>query len=152
MKRKQLKALGTWLNGVDRKPLVIRGARQIGKSTLVRLFAEQIQRPLAEVNLERYPELNTVFESMSPQQILNQLEALPNIPAIGATSMLFLDEIQAAPPAIAALRYFYEERRDIPVIAAGSLMEFALTEQRISIPVGRIQYLHMGPIDRKSVG
>ena len=146
MKRKQLKALGTWLNGVDRKPLVIRGARQIGKSTLVRLFAEQIQRPLAEVNLERYPELNTVFESMSPQQILNQLEALPNIPAIGATSMLFLDEIQAAPPAIAALRYFYEESRDIPIIAAGSLMEFALTEQRISIPVGRIQYLHMGPM------
>ena len=146
MKRKQLKALGTWFNGADRKPLVIRGARQIGKSTLVRLFAEQIQRPLAEVNLERYPELNTVFESMSPQQILNQLEALPNMPAIGAASMLFLDEIQAAPPAIAALRYFYEESRDIPVIAAGSLMEFALTEQRISIPVGRIQYLHMGPM------
>lgn len=146
MKRKQLKALGAWLEGVDRRPLVIRGARQIGKSTLVRLFAQQIQCPLAEVNLERHPELNIVFESMSPQQILNQLEALPNIPAIGAASVLFLDEIQAAPSAIAALRYFYEERRDIPVIAAGSLMEFALTEQRISIPVGRIQYLHMGPM------
>jgi predicted AAA+ superfamily ATPase len=110
LKRKQLKHLGSWHNGTDRKPLVIRGARQIGKSTLVRLFAEQIERPLAEVNLERYPELNTVFESMSPQQILNQLETLPNIPEIAAASLLFLDEIQAAPAAIAALRYFYEER------------------------------------------
>jgi uncharacterized protein len=146
LKRKQLKSLGGWLNETDRKPLVIRGARQVGKSTLVRLFAEQIESPLAEVNLERYPELNAVFESMSPQQILNQFEALPDIPAIGAASVLFLDEIQAAPTAIAALRYFYEERRDIPVIAAGSLMEFALTERRVSIPVGRIQYLHMGPM------
>jgi uncharacterized protein len=146
LKRKQLKHLDDWLMGPDRKPLVIRGARQIGKSTLVRLFAEQIHLPLADVNLERHPELNTVFESMSPPQILNQLEALPDIPAIGAGSVLFLDEIQAAPAAIAALRYFYEERREIPVIAAGSLMEFALSEHRVSIPVGRIQYLHMGPM------
>jgi hypothetical protein len=72
MNRKQLQSLANWLNGADRKPLIIRGARQIGKSTLVRLFAEQRQRPLAEVNLERYPELNAVFEAMNPQQILNQ--------------------------------------------------------------------------------
>ena len=146
MQRKQLNALGSWLKGTDRRPLVIRGARQIGKSTLVRLFAQQIGRPLAEVNLERHPELNAVFEGMSPQQILNQVEALPDMPAVDAASLLFLDEIQAAPAAIAALRYFYEERREIPVVAAGSLMEFALTERRVSIPVGRIQYLHMGPM------
>jgi predicted AAA+ superfamily ATPase len=146
LRRKQFGALSAWLEGIDRKPLVIRGARQIGKSTLVRLFAAELQRTLAEVNLERHPQINVVFESMSPQQILNQLEALPNMPAIGPTALLFLDEIQAAPAAIAALRYFYEERRDIPVIAAGSLMEFALTQRRISIPVGRIQYLHMGPM------
>ena len=146
MNRKQLQSLANWLSGADRKPLVIRGARQIGKSTLVRLFARARQRPLAEVNLERYPELNAVFEAMNPQEILNQLEALPKMPAIAADSLLFLDEIQAAPAAIAALRYFYEERRDIPVISAGSLMEFALSERRLSMPVGRIQYLHMGPM------
>jgi uncharacterized protein len=146
MNRKQLKSLANWLNAEDRKPLIVRGARQIGKSTLVRLFAEQRQRPLAEVNLERYPELNAVFEALNPQEILNQLEALPKMPAIAADSLLFLDEIQAAPAAIAALRYFYEERRDIPVISAGSLMEFALSERRLSMPVGRIQYLHMGPM------
>jgi len=146
MQRKQLKSLENWLSSEDRKPLIIRGARQIGKSTLVRLFAEQRQRPLAEVNLERYPELNAVFKGMSPQQILNQLEAVPDMPAITADSLLFLDEIQAAPDAIAALRHFYEERRDIPVVSAGSLMEFALSERRLSMPVGRIQYLHMGPM------
>ena len=146
MNRKQLQSLAKWLNGPDRKPLIIRGARQIGKSTLVRLFAEQRRRPLGEVNLERYPELNAVFETLNPQQVLNQVEAIPKIPAITADSLLFLDEIQGAPAAIAALRYLYEERRDIPVISAGSLMEFALSERRLSMPVGRIQYLHMGPM------
>jgi predicted AAA+ superfamily ATPase len=146
LKRKQLKTLEGLISSPDLKPLVIRGARQTGKSTLVELFAKQILRPLAEVNLERHPELDAVFASMSPQQTLNQLEALPNVPAIGPGSILFLDEIQATPAAIGALRYFYEERRDIPVIAAGSLLELALTERRVSIPVGRIQYLHMGPM------
>jgi len=146
LKRKQLSALSKWLGGTNRKPLVIRGARQTGKSTLVQLFAERAQLSLAEVNLERYPELRFVFERMNPEQILNQIEALPAIPAVRAASLLFLDEIQAVPAAIGALRYFHEERHDIPVIAAGSLMEFALTEQRVSIPVGRVQYLHMGPM------
>ncbi len=146
MQRKQLKNLANWLDGADRKPLVIRGARQIGKSTLVRLFAEEAERSLIEVNLERFPELNPVFQKMDPLQILNQIEALPNTSAITGGSLLFLDEIQATPAAIAALRYFYEDKREIPVIAAGSLMEFALTEQRVSVPVGRIRYLHMGPM------
>jgi predicted AAA+ superfamily ATPase len=104
MNRKQLKSLANRLNAEDRKPLVIRGARQIGKSTLVRLFAQARQRPLAEINLERYPELNAVFETMNPPQILNQLEALPKMPAIDPDSLLFLDEIQAAPAAIDACR------------------------------------------------
>jgi len=146
MDRKQLKMLEYWLGRAGRRPLVIRGARQVGKSTLVKLFADQIKVPLAVVNLERHPELNGIFGSMAPQQILGQLEALPDLPAIGAGTLLFLDEIQAAPAAIPALRYFYEERPDIPVICAGSLMEFALSEQRLSMPVGRIQYLHMGPM------
>jgi predicted AAA+ superfamily ATPase len=65
MNRKQLKSLANWLNAEDRKPLIIRGARQIGKSTLARLFAEQRRRQLAEVNLERYPEMNAVFEAFT---------------------------------------------------------------------------------------
>lgn len=146
VKRKQLKELGNWIEAGNRKPLIIRGARQVGKSTLVRLFAAEQNRSVAEVNLERHPDLASIFDSMSPANILDQIEALPNMPPVKAGTVLFLDEIQAAPGAIAALRYFYEERPDIAVIAAGSLMEFALSEQRLSMPVGRIRYLHMGPM------
>jgi predicted AAA+ superfamily ATPase len=147
MHRKLLNNLDKWLNDENRKPLIIRGARQVGKSTLVRLFAERQKRPLAEVNLERFPALNRVFESMDPEHILRDIEALPRVGAVIApNAILFLDEIQATPAAIAALRYFYEERKDLPVLSAGSLLEFALTKERLSMPVGRIQYLHMEPM------
>jgi predicted AAA+ superfamily ATPase len=146
MRRKQLRDLENWISAPDRKPLIIRGARQVGKSTLVKLFAGERHRSLLEVNLERHPETGPIFDSMSPQAIVGQIEALPGMPRATADSILFLDEIQAVPAAIAALRYFYEERGGLAVIAAGSLMEFALAERRLTMPVGRVRYLHMGPM------
>ncbi len=146
MKRHQLGFLQHWAQSKTRKPLVIRGARQVGKSTLVRLFAEQSNRNLIEVNLERYPQLGEVFASNDPHYILQQIEALPRMASVDENSLLFLDEIQAAPAAISALRYFYEERPELPLICAGSLLEFALSDRRFSMPVGRIRYLPMGPM------
>jgi uncharacterized protein len=146
MQRKQLKEMEKWLAAPGRKPLLIRGARQFGKSTLVRLFAEQRGLSLTEVNLERYPALATAFESTNPTAILNQIEALPNLRAVADNSLLFLDEIQAVPRAIPALRYFLEDMSALPVVSAGSLLEFVLSDHNFSMPVGRIQYLHMGPM------
>jgi len=146
MQRQQLEFLYRWLHNKNRKPLIIRGARQVGKSTLVELFAEQHQQNLFNVNLERYPELSKVFSSKEPEQILQQIEALPRMGQISNDMLLFLDEIQAVPEAIPALRYFYEDQPDLPVISAGSLLEFALSEHNFSMPVGRIQYLHIGPM------
>lgn len=146
MYRSQLELLQRWLQSKRRKPLIIRGARQVGKSTLVELFAQAQQRPLLAVNLERYPLLAKVFASNDPQQILQQLEVLPRATKLSPDTLLFLDEIQALPEAIPTLRYFYEERADLPIIAAGSLLEFALSNHQFSIPVGRIRYLHMGPM------
>lgn len=146
MYRHQLKALEHWLQKPSRKPIILWGARQVGKSTLVRLFAEQQSLSLAEVNLERYPELASTFAGKDPGNILNILEALPKIPSIDARGLLFLDEIQAVPDAIPALRYFYEDRSELAVLAAGSLLEFALADHRFSMPVGRVEYLHMGPM------
>ncbi|MEE9350805.1 MAG: ATP-binding protein [Thiotrichaceae bacterium] len=146
MHRQQLRFLKNWLNNPHRKPLIIRGARQVGKSTLVRLFAEQFGLSLLDVNLERYPELADVFRRNDPKDILANIEFLPNIPVVDKQSLLFLDEIQAVPEAIPALRYFYEEQRDLPVISAGSLLEFVLADHHFSMPVGRVQYLHMGPM------
>jgi len=146
MQRQQLQFLSAWLQNTNRKPLIIRGARQVGKSTLVELFAQQSRLSLQNVNLERHPELSSIFAGLAPQQILQQIEFLPNMGIIGPDTLLFLDEIQAVPEAIPALRYFYEDRPDIPVVCAGSLLEFALKDHSFSMPVGRIQYLHMGPM------
>jgi len=112
----------------------------------VELFANQSRRTLCNVNLERYPDLAGVFSSKNPEQIIQQIEFLPNISSVGGDTILFLDEIQAVPEAIPALRYFYEDMPDLPVVSAGSLLEFALADHTFSMPVGRIQYLHMGPM------
>ena len=100
MDRKQFPLLNDWLAKPDRKPLILRGARQVGKSTLVRLFAERSRRPLAEVNLERHPDLAGAFARNDPAWLLNVLEALPGIGPIGPDGLLFLDEIQSVPEAI----------------------------------------------------
>ncbi len=146
MHRHQLQFLQQWLQQKQRKPLIIRGARQVGKSTLVELFAQQHEQTLLNVNLERYPELAASFGTNDPAQTLRDIEMLPRMPEHSADSLLFLDEIQAVPQAIPALRYFYEDTPALPVISAGSLLEFTLAEHAFSMPVGRVQYLHMGPM------
>lgn len=146
MNRKQLIRLRRWLEKANRKPIVIRGARQVGKSTLVRLFAAAQNRSLSEVNLERYMDLAAAFSKNDPTSLLNLLEALPGINPITEDSLLFLDEIQAVPEAIPALRYFNEDLQRLPLLAAGSLLEFALIDHQFSMPVGRVEYLHMGPM------
>jgi predicted AAA+ superfamily ATPase len=146
MQRQQLQFLTRWLHNKNRKPLIIRGARQVGKSTLVQLFAAQQGMTLMTANLERYPTLASTFASNDPEQILQQIEALPRMPAVNESALLFLDELQAVPEAIPALRYFYEDRPQLPVVCAGSLLEFVLAAHQFSMPVGRVQYLHMGPM------
>ena len=146
MDRDQLAFLDNWLATPGRKPLILRGARQVGKSTLVRLFAERCRRPLAEVNLERHTDLAPAFARNDPAYLLNVLEALPGIGPVDPDALLFLDEIQSVPEAIPALRYFHEDMSQLPVLAAGSLLDFVLADHRASMPVGRVAYLHMGPM------
>ena len=148
MQRHQLHSLKAWLRSPRRKPLVIRGARQVGKSTLVEMLVRErdIEAELFTVNLERHPQLARMFSGHSPRELLNLMQALPGTGRLTADSVLFLDEIQAVPAAFAALRYFLEDMPERPVIAAGSLMEFMLSDHTFSMPVGRIEYLHMGPM------
>ncbi|MGC9452198.1 MAG: ATP-binding protein [Oceanipulchritudo sp.] len=137
--------LAGWLGAGGRKPLVLRGARQVGKSTAVRLFAEEAGLDLLEVNLERHRDLDGVFGSFDVGVVLDNLSALGG-KRVHERTLLFLDEIQAAPQAIACLRYFYENRPGLPVIAAGSLLEFALSKKAFPMPVGRITYHYMQPM------
>lgn len=135
-----------WLRSTRRKPLILRGARQVGKSTLVRLFAAQQDLVLNEINLERHLELETVFATFNIAAIRGELEALVGRSIAKPGSILFLDEIQATPSALPALRYLYEDLPDVPVIAAGSLLEFTLADHNYSMPVGRVEYHHLGPM------
>ena len=118
--------------------------RQVGKTTLVRQFAAAAGPGLCQVNLERNLYLDRVFESLDTGRILRELETLGGARLHGA--ILFLDEVQATPHALPALRYLYEDRPDLPVAAAGSLLEFTLSRHGFSMPVGRIQYLHLAPM------
>ena len=146
MYRHQLRNLREWLHRTRRKPLVLRGARQVGKSTLVELFCEsESDRDLVTVNLERHPHLSQAFASNDPATILNLVEAVSGTP-LSDRSILFLDEVQPAPSAFASLRYFFEDMSERPVLAAGSLMEFMLSDHPFSMPVGRIEYLNLGPM------
>jgi hypothetical protein len=133
-----------WKDSPRRKPLIIRGARQVGKTWLVENFlAERFDR-FVKIDLEKRRDLHARFEgNLDPQTILTYLE-LEFGRIVPGRTLLFFDEIQACPRAILALRYFYEQLPDLHVIAAGSLLEFAFSE--ISIPVGRVQYLYMHPM------
>lgn len=146
LKRREIRSLEHWASQHPHKPLVIRGARQVGKSTLVREFARTAGMPLLELNFERNPELRQAFSVRDPARILSTLTLLTGKSVRAGTDLLFLDEIQAAPEAIAALRYFYEENPELHVVSAGSLIEFALADTRFSMPVGRIEYFYLGPL------
>ena len=149
LKRTAENHLSRWYAKKRRKPLVLRGARQVGKSTLVRRFSEINNLILNEVNLERHLYLDDIFKTLDIDTIIRELEAVTgkNIQAPG--SILFLDEIQATPHALQALRYFYEEKPGLPLISAGSLLEFVLSNHHFSMPVGRIEYYHLGPMTFK---
>ena len=146
MTRSDMNNLKAWFTRAHRKPLILRGARQVGKTYLVRAFTREQGLELAELNLERHLELKKAFITKNPRTIIGELEGITGKKIQTGQSLLFLDEIQAIPEAIAALRYFHEELPDLAVIAAGSLLEFVLGSHSFSMPVGRVSYLHMGPL------
>ncbi|MEQ1666620.1 MAG: AAA family ATPase, partial [Bdellovibrionales bacterium] len=121
-------------------------ARQCGKSTLVRQFCLQNNIPLAEINLEETKLRSLEKKDLKISEVINELNYILNLDLTQSQAILFLDEIQAQPRAIEALRYFFEKYPDLPVIAAGSLLEMMLTENPISMPVGRVEYLFLYPL------
>lgn len=149
MKRTILADIDGWLKKGDRKPLVIRGARQVGKTWVVREFARQSGLELIEINFERRPEYADLFNNTSPEAIIASIERQSGLKCHGERTLLFLDEIQKAPHAFANLRWFYEEKPEFPIIATGSLLDFILRNHEFSMPVGRIAYLFMEPMSFK---
>lgn len=134
-----------WKSDSHRKPLLLRGARQVGKSSSIRHFAHSFSHFL-EINLEKRPEAMTIFQSSTDvHEIAERLAMLTDVPIVEGETLLFIDEIQICPAAIKALRYFKEDFPGLHVVAAGSLLEFALAELP-SFGVGRISSLFMYPL------
>jgi uncharacterized protein len=139
------KDLKSWKNQQDRKPLLLRGARQIGKSYTVEKFGKENFTNLVLINFEINKIAHTSFESLEPAKIIQSLALTQQVSIEPGKTLLFLDEIQECPNAITALRYFKERLPELHVIAAGSLLEFTLNEEAFHMPVGRVESLYMKP-------
>ena len=134
-----------WKSAPRRKPLIVRGARQVGKTWLIERFAAAEFDRVVKVDLEQRRDLHGCFgDDLDAGTVIRHLELGSGTRIVPGSTLLFLDEVQACPRAIMALRYLYEQVPALHVIAAGSLLEFALGE--IPIPVGRVQQLHLHPM------
>ena len=136
--------LKAWKDNPDRKPLLLRGARQVGKSSAVKNLAKNFDF-FIEINFEENPGINELFKrSLMPKLICENLSVYFGIPIVTGKTLLFFDEIQQSIPAISSLRYFYEQMPDLHLIAAGSFLEFAMQEIP-SYGVGRVRSVFMYP-------
>lgn len=148
MYRSIAESLITWKTSDRRKSLLLRGARQVGKTWTVREFSKNFEQ-FCEINFEEDSRISSIFSlSLEPNAIVEKLSAYTGVSIIAGKTLLFFDEIQSCPDALRSLRFFYEKLPDLHVVAAGSLLEFALAEMP-SFGVGRVQSLFMYPMNFK---
>ncbi len=138
--------LSEWKTSRTRQPLLVRGARQTGKTFSVMYFGKTHFNHTVAVNFEERPEFSECFTSMDIREIVEKMAILTGSEIIPGQTLLFLDEIQECPRAILSLRYFYEKMPELHVIAAGSLVEFAFKSPKFRMPVGRVSSLFMEPM------
>lgn len=146
MRRDIQKIFLKWKDHPFRMPLIVRGARQVGKTYAIETFGKEAFDTVFTLNLEISTQYHACFESLEPKEILRSLELLSRQAIIPGKTLLFLDEIQQCPKALQSLRYFKERLPELHVIAAGSLLEFAIQEENFSFPVGRVQFARLYPL------
>jgi len=144
--REIIKELNKWAKRPNRKPLILRGARQVGKTTAVEIFSRQFEQYIY-LNLDNQSERRIFQKGYDIDQLIQAIFLEKNRAISSGKLLIFIDEIQNSPEAVSMLRYFYESKstRDYYVIAAGSLLE-SLISKNINIPVGRVEYLYMKPL------
>ena len=146
IKRQIIKELISWADAPHHLPLLLRGARQVGKTFVIEQLAASRFSHFININFELEPEYCHCFVSLKPEDIINSIQTLCRQKIIPGTTLLFLDEIQNCPRAIMALRYFKEQMPNLHIIGAGSLLEFALNDENFSMPVGRVQFIYLKPL------
>lgn len=144
MKRDRLKYLEEWRNDPHRKPLLIRGCRQVGKSWLIREFGKQFET-FIEINFEKNKLIHSYFTSdLNVNTILEKISLHTHTKIQPGKTLLFFDEVQMCEGALQSLRYFKEDKPELHIIAAGSLLDFALN--KLGIAVGRVQFMQLYPL------
>ena len=146
MYRQKIEDLKAWQKSPHRKPLIIRGARQVGKTELIREFGRTQYRQTAYVNLDNNSRMAALFDGdFDVNRLIQGLKAETNVDIEPDSTLIVLDEIQEIPKALTALKYFCENTPQYHIVVAGSLLGVA-THQGVSFPVGKVDYLELAPL------
>ena len=145
MERLLYKDLLAWKASKDRKPLILNGARQVGKTWLLKEFGRREYESVAYINCEKAVHLEAVFEDFETVRLVRALSALSGVDIRPGKTLLILDEIQEFPRALTGLKYFCEDAPEYHVVVAGSLLGIAL-HAGISFPVGKVDFLRLYPL------
>lgn len=146
MKRKAMNVLKDWKASATRKPMIIRGARQVGKTWLMKEFGQQQYEQVAYINFESSASLKSLFnDNFDIRRILTALQIETGVTIIPETTLLIFDEIQEAPGAINSLKYFQENAPEYHILSAGSLLGVVLNNQQ-SFPVGKVEFMDLYPL------
>lgn len=145
--RKIIQQLTVWKNKEDRKPLMMLGARQVGKTSVLKRFGKECFEHCAYFSLDEEDGVCDIFRTTkNPMQIIEQLSFLTDVPIQPEKTLLILDEIQACPEAISSMKYFCEKTSEYAVACAGSLLGLAFGHEGFSFPVGKVDHLEMYPV------
>ena len=146
MERKIYKELLAWKNSTDRKPLILQGARQVGKTYIVNYFAGKEYSNSVYCNFEKDDGLADFFKDLTPEKIIRKLSLYKRKEIFQENTLIIFDEIQACPEAITSLKYFNEEANGYHIIALGSLLGVSVNRGNFSFPVGKVQFMTLYPL------
>lgn len=147
IKRDLILQLAAWKDSADRKPILLRGARQTGKTWVMETFGKEYFEHCAKFDFDRHPELKSVFQTTkSTDRILKELALYCDAPIVAGKTLIIFDEIQECEEALNSLKYFCEDAPEYHIIAAGSLLGVAVKRRKMSVPVGKVKMINMYPI------
>jgi len=148
MERKIIQDLLAWKNSLNRQPLLLQGARQVGKTYILLSFGKQHYKNVAYFSMEESKEVPAIFErDLNPERIIRELSAFGGYTILPKDTLIIFDEIQACEQALTALKYFAEKAPQYHIVAAGSLLGVAMKRENFSFPVGKVDMLNLYPMD-----
>ena len=148
MKRKIINSLIEWKNSEDRKPLILNGARQVGKTYILEEFGKEHFENVIYLNMEIEGAVRNFIENeLSPRKIIQFIESIKRQEIIPEKTLIFFDEVQASEKTLTSLKYFCEQTPEYYIVAAGSLLGVAINREKYSFPVGKVNEYYMFPLD-----